>query len=75
MISIKKPQLQQCEMWAIANPDGTIMDETVVLKRKDAIYKGFIRGRCGDKRTEQDFKKEGYRVIKVDVIPKIRING
>lgn len=69
MTAKSEPHRQRCDMWAIMNPDGTIMDSTVMKTQKDAVYNGFVWGRCGDDRTRKDFEKEGYRVIRVHVIP------
>jgi hypothetical protein len=66
--------MNQYIRWAMFDPEGNIVDSTVMLRRKDAIYNGAVWGRCGDGRKWKDFKKEGYRVSKV-IIKELRQKG
>jgi hypothetical protein len=64
-MTARSKQPESMIMWAMIDPQGNIMDSTVMEKKKDAIYNGVVWGRCGDNRTLKDFEKEGYKIVKV----------
>lgn len=56
-------------MWAMFDPTGKIVDDTVQRTRKQSIYNGAVWGKARGNPTWRTLKKRGYRVVKVSVVP------
>jgi len=67
MKKVKKPKDMKGKYWAYFAPDGYLQVRSIADTKKDA--REFLAS--GQTETWRDYEKEGFRLFRVEIIPRV----